>query len=53
MQLVLEFDIRLLIFFNVYFWEWGKGRKRGRHRLQPVSPEPDARLELMNHEIMT
>ena len=40
--------------------EWGRGRERegdteseAGSRLQAVSTEPDARLELTNHEIMT
>ena len=48
----------------IYFWErehkWGRGRERGRHRIQSrlqalscLSPEPDTRPELTNHEIMT
>ena len=51
---------------NVYLFEkestrWGRGRERGRHRIQSRlqalscadSSEPDAGLEPMNHEIMT
>ena len=40
-------------------WEWVRGRKRGRQRseagsrLQAVSTEPDAGLELTSREIMT
>ena len=47
----------------IYFWEketedeQGRGRERGRHRirsrLQAVSTEPAAGLELMSCEIMT
>ena len=51
-------------FFNVYFWERERkrareGQERGKHRIhsrfqaRDVSTEPDAGLELMNHEIMT
>ena len=32
--------------------KWGKGRERGRHRIQSRT-EPDKGLELMNREIMT
>ena len=55
------------LFFNVYLLlrerererdsECGRGRERGRHRigsrLQAVSTQPDAGLELMNREIIT
>ena len=52
------------IFFNVLFifeteteHGQGRGRERGRHgiqnKLQAVSTEPDAGLELTDHEIMT
>ena len=52
-------------FFNVYLFlgqretehERGWGRERGRHRignrLQAISPEPDAGLELTDREIVT
>ena len=39
--------------------EWGRGRERGRHRIgnrlqaRAISPEPDAGLELTDHEIVT
>ena len=53
----------LIFLMLIYFWETehkqGRGRERGRHRIQgriqalSVSTEPDAGLELTNHEIMT
>ena len=37
--------------------KWGRGTERGRernpNRLRPISVEPSAGLELINHEVMT
>ena len=56
------FFLSLLISFErkrdrVHVHKWNKGREKGRKRipsrLHSVSTEPDARLKLTNHEIMT
>ena len=60
----LFFFIFLFFLTFIYFetereteHERGRGRERGRHRignrLQAISPEPDAGLELTDHEIVT
>ena len=47
----------MLIFERETECEWERGRERGRHRdrsrLQAISTEPDAGLELTDREIMT
>ena len=65
---LVSYPGRIILFFNVYFifgrerernHKWGMAEKEGDaeseagSRLQDVSTEPDAGLELKNCEIMT